>query len=93
MTYIRTQAGFCYLAVVIDLFSRNIVGFAMSESPDSKLTTQALNMAYTVRLSPENVLFHSDQGTHYTSRAFADAIAQCKSMEHSMSRRGNSLRA
>lgn len=92
MTYIRTQAGFCYLAVVIDLFSRNIVGFAMSDSPDSKkLTTQALNMAYTVRLEPSNVLFHSDQGTHYTSRAFADAIAQCKGMKHSMSRRGNSL--
>jgi putative transposase len=47
VTYIRTQAGFCYLAVVIDLFSRNIVGFAMSDSPDSKLNTQALNMAYT----------------------------------------------
>ena len=93
VTYIRTKQGFCYLAVVIDLFSRNIVGFAMSDSPDSKLTIQALNMAYIVRLSPENVLFHSDQGTHYTSRAFADAIAQCKGMKHSMSRRGNSLRA
>ena len=93
VTYIRTQAGFCYLAVVIDLFSRNIVGFAMSDSPDSKLTIQALKMAYTVRLEPSNVLFHSDQGTHYTSRAFADAIAQCKGMKHSMSRRGNSLRA
>ncbi len=89
VTYIRTQSGFCYLAVVIDLFSRNIVGFAMSDSPDSKLTIQALNMAYTVRLEPANVLFHSDQGTHYTSRAFADAIAQCKGMKHSMSRRGN----
>ena len=93
VTYIRTQAGFCYLAVVIDLFSRNIVGFAMSDSPDSKLTIQALKMAYTVRLEPSNVLFHSDQGTHYTSRAFADAIAQCKGMKHSMSRRGHSLRA
>ena len=93
VTYIRTQAGFCYLAVVIDLFSRNIMGFAMSDSPDSKLTIQALKMAYTVRLEPSNVLFHSDQGTHYTSRAFADAIAQCEGMKHSMSRRGHSLRA
>ena len=93
VTYIRTQAGFCYLAVVIDLFFRNIVGFAMSDSPDSKLTIQALKMAYTVRLEPSNVLFHSDQGTHYTSRAFADAIAQCEGMKHSMSRRGHSLRA
>lgn len=89
VTYIRTKQGFCYLAVVIDLFSRNIVGFAMSNSPDSRLTSQALKMAYIVRLSPQNVLFHSDQGTHYTSKAFADAVAECKDMKHSMSRRGN----
>ena len=93
VTYIRTKQGFCYLAVVIDLFSRNIVGFAMSSSPDSRLTVEALQMAYTVRLSPQSVLFHSDQGTHYTSKAFADAVAECKGMMHSMSRRGNSLRA
>ena len=93
VTYIRTKQGFCYLAVVIDLFSRNIVGFAMSDSPDSSLTTQALKMAYTVRLTPQNVLFHSDQGTHYTSKAFTDAVAECKGMMHSMSRRGHSLRA
>ena len=85
VSYMRTKTGGCYLAVVIDLFSRNIMGFAMSNSPDSQLTAQALEMAYTVRLEPQNVLFHSD----YTSRAFADAIAQCKGMKHSMSRRGN----
>ncbi len=93
VTYIRTKAGFCYLAVVIDLFSRDIVGFAMSSSPDSRFTVEALQMAYTVRLSPQNVLFHSDQGMHYTSRAYAKAVGKCKSMKHSMSRRGNSLRA
>ena len=78
---------------MIDLYARNIVGFAMSDSPDSRLTAQALKMAYTVRLSPHNVLFYSDQGTHYTSLAFADAIADCKGMQHSMSLRGNLLRA
>ena len=93
VTYIRTKAGFCYLAVVIDLFSRDIVGFAMSSSPDSRFTVEALQMAYTVRLSPQNVLFHSDQGMHYTSRAFSFAVAKCSGMIHSMSRRGNSLRA
>ena len=67
----------------------NIVGFAVSDSPDSQLTAQALKMAYTVRLKPKNLLFHSDQGTHYTSKVFADAIAQCKGMTHSMSRKGN----
>lgn len=89
VTYIRTKLGFCYLAVVIDLFSRNIVGFAMSDSPDSKLTSAALKMAYMVRLNPKNVLFHSDQGSHYTSRAFAETVAKCTGMKHSMSRRGN----
>ena len=89
VTYIRTKACFCYLAVVIDLFSRNIVGFAMSDSPDSRLTVEALKMAYTVRLNPQNVLFHSDQGTHYTSRTYAEAVARCAGMKHSMSRRGN----
>lgn len=89
VTYIRTKQGWAYLAVVIDLYARNIVGFAMSDSPDSQLTSNALKMAYTVRLSPQGVLFHSDQGTHYTSRAFAEAIADCKGMKHSMSRRGN----
>ena len=93
VTYIRTKAGFCYLAVVIDLFSRDIVGFAMSSSPDGRFTVEALQMAYTVRLSPQNVLFHSDQGMHYTSRAFSFAVAKCSGMIHSMSRRGNSLRA
>lgn len=61
----------------------------MSNSPDSQLTSNALKMAYTVRLSPRNVLFHSDQGTHYTSKAFSETIAQCQGMNHSMSRRGN----
>lgn len=65
----------------------------MSDSPDSQLTANALKMADTVRLNPQNVLFHSDQGTHYTSHAYAEAVAQCTGMKHSMSRRGNSLRA
>jgi putative transposase len=89
LTYIRTRQGFCYLAVVMDLYARNIVGFAVGDSPDSQLTSTALKRAYTVRLKPENVLFHSDQGTHYTSKAFADALSQCRGMKHSMSRRGN----
>lgn len=89
VTYIRTKQGWAYLAVVIDLYARNIVGFAMSNSPDSQLTSNALKMAYTVRLGPQDILFHSDQGTHYTSKAFAEAVADCKGMKHSMSRRGN----
>ena len=68
VTYIRIKGGWCYLAVVLDLYARRIVGFAVSDSPDSMLTTKALQMAYQTRLQPIGVLFHSDQGTHYTSK-------------------------
>lgn len=88
VTYIRTKQGWRYLAVVLDLFSRNVVGFAMSKSPDSNLTTSALRMAYEARKRPTGVLFHSDQGSHYTSLAFEKQIQACR-MKHSMSRRGN----
>ena len=94
VTYIRLGGGFTkqrfsYLAIVLDLYARNIVGFAVSGSPDSQLTARALQMAYEIRLKPKNVLFHTDQGTHYSSKAFAEQVAQCTGMTHSMSRRGN----
>jgi len=89
VTYVRIKGGWCYLAVVLDLYARRVVGFAVSDSPNSMLTTKALQMAYHTRLKPSGVLFHSDQGTHYTSKAFADAVAGCKDMKQSMSRKGN----
>jgi len=89
VTYIRIKGGWCYLAVVLDLFARRIVGFSISDSPDSILTSSALQMAYHTRFKPSNILFHSDQGTHYTSEKFAEAIADCKGMTQSMSRKGN----
>ena len=89
VTYIRIRGSWCYLAVVLDLFARRIVGFSVSDSPDSILTAKALQMAYQTRLKPSGVLFHSDQGTHYTSKKFAESIADCGGMTQSMSRRGN----
>ncbi|MGP9706162.1 IS3 family transposase, partial [Psychrobacter sp. AOP31-E1-50] len=89
VTYIRIKSGWCYLAVVLDLFARRVVGFAVSDSPDSMLTAKALQMAYQTRLRPSRVLFHSDQGTHYTSKAFAESVASCDGMIQSMSRKGN----
>jgi putative transposase len=56
--------------VVIDLFARKPIGWAMSLSPNSELTMQALKMAFERRGKPKGVMFHSDQGSHYTSRAF-----------------------
>lgn len=89
VTYVRIKGGWCYLAVVLDLFARRVVGFSVSDSPNSLLTSSALQMAYHTRLKPSGVLFHSDQGSHYTSEKFADAIADCEGMKQSMSRRGN----
>ena len=70
VTYIWTGNRWAYLAVVLDLFARKVVGWAMSHSPDSALTSKALMMAYESRGKPKNVIFHSDQGSHYTSRKF-----------------------
>jgi len=89
VTYIRIKGSWCYLAIVLDLYARRVVGFAVSDSPDSVLTAKALQMAYHSRLKPSGVLFHSDQGTHYTSHKFAEAVADCAGMTQSMSRKGN----
>jgi len=88
VTYIWTGNRWAYLAVVMDLFARKPVGWAMSFSPNSQLTSQALTMAFESRGRPEKVMFHSDQGTHYTSRAFRQALWRYQ-MKQSMSRRGN----
>ena len=57
--------------------------------PDSVLTTKALQIAYQTRLKPSDVLFHSDKGTRYTSKKFAESVAGCDRMTQSMSRLGN----
>ena len=89
VTYIRIKGSWCYLAVVLELYARRVVGFAVSDSPDSVLTTKALQMAYQTRLQPIGVLFHSDKGTHYTSKTFAESVANYDGMTQSMSRKGN----
>ncbi len=69
ITYIPTWAGFLYLAVVLDAFSRRIVGWAMATHLRTELVLEALNMALAQR-RPAGVIHHSDQGTQYTSIAF-----------------------
>jgi putative transposase len=69
ITYIPTWAGFLYLAVVLDAWSRRIVGWAMATHLRTELVLDALNMAITQR-RPVNVVHHSDQGCQYTSVAF-----------------------
>ena len=76
ITYIPTWAGFLYLAVVLDAFSRKIIGWAMGNSQKAKLVIDAVNMTVTLR-KPSNVIHHSDQGSQYTSVAFG---LRCKEM-------------
>lgn len=69
MTYIPTWAGFLYLAVVVDVFSRRVVGWAFAERMTAELVINAFDMAVTLR-KPKEVIHHSDQGSQYTSLAF-----------------------
>ena len=68
-TYVATLAGFLYLAIVLDVFSRRIVGWAMDSSLATDLVVGALEMAIAQR-RPEDVIHHSDQGSQYTSLTF-----------------------
>jgi putative transposase len=76
MTYVPTWAGFIYLAVVLDVWSRRIVGWAIGEQMTAELVLAALNMALQQR-RPAGVIHHSDQGSQYTSVAFGE---RCKKM-------------
>jgi putative transposase len=69
ITYVPTWAGFLYLAVVLDVFSRRVIGWAMAAHLRTELVLEALNMALW-RRRPEEVIHHSDQGCQYTSLAF-----------------------
>ncbi|SPY31216.1 Integrase core domain [Photobacterium damselae] len=74
VTYVWAGHQWMYLAVVIDLFSRKPVGWATSLSPDSRLTDKALMVAYESRYKLKEVMFHSDQGSHYTSRYYRQLL-------------------
>ena len=75
MTYVPTWAGFIYLAIVLDLWSRRIVGWSIGEHMSADLVLAALNMAIAQR-RPRDVIHHSDQGSQYTSLAFGQRCAK-----------------
>lgn len=70
VTYLRTNEGWMYLAVVMDLCSRRVIGWAQSKSMSVDLVKRALEMAITLRKPKAGVLFHSDRGSQYTSKSF-----------------------
>jgi putative transposase len=87
-TYLRAGDGWLYLAVVLDLYSRFVVGWATSAVHDQQLVTRALDMAVRRRRPDAGLLHHSDQGTQYTSEGFQRVLAE-HGITCSMSRRGN----
>lgn len=88
ITYIWAGNRWCYLATVMDLYSRRVVGWALSNKPDAELVIKALDMAFEQRGRPKGLMFHSDQGCQYSSRAFRQRLWRYR-ITQSMSRRGN----
>jgi transposase InsO family protein len=85
ITYIRTWQGWAYLATVLDLASRRVVGWAVADHMRTDLVADAMRMAIQHRRPAPGAIFHSDRGTQYTSRAFTDLLAEHQ-MVQSLSR-------
>jgi len=88
MTYLWTPQGWLYLAVIIDLFSRRVVGWSMSERIDRKLALDALRMALAQRRPYRGLIHHSDRGSQYASGDYQHLLAK-HGLRGSMSRRGD----
>ena len=88
ITYIQTDEGWLYLAAVIDLYSRQVVGWSMQPHMQTSLVTDALRMAWFRRRSEPGLIFHSDRGSQYCSRVFQQTLNEY-GMQSSMSRKGN----
>jgi transposase InsO family protein len=88
ITYIRTWEGWLYLAIVMDLFSRKIVGWSMSKTIDSELAITALNMAIQRRHPSKGLMHHSDRGVQYASTSYRKVLKK-NHIICSMSRKGN----
>jgi putative transposase len=88
VTYIWSGTQWIYSTVVMDLYARQIVGWACSKSPNTDLTCAALRVAYESRGRPKNMMFHSDQGCHYSSLQYRQMLWKYQII-HSMSRRRN----
>ncbi len=88
ITYIRTGAGWLYLATVLDLYARKVVGCAMAPNMPAKLVCNALNMAIQQRRPAPGLIVHSNRGSQYASELYQDLLTQ-HGLIFSMSRKGN----
>ena len=89
-TYLRVQHGWCYLATVMDLYCRRIIGWSVSSRNDSKLVCQALQFAVLMRRGelPEGLVHHSDRGSIYASYDY-EAMLRSFGIKQSMIAKGN----
>ena len=88
ITYIRIATGFVFLAVILDLCSRKVVGWAISKRIDHKLTVGALGMAIELRKPEPGCIHHSDRGVQYACKEYVDLLDEW-GFEISMSRKAN----
>jgi len=88
ITFIPTKEGWLYLAVVLDFYSRKVVGFAMQNSLQTSICSNALNMACLMRRPPTELIHHSDRGSQYASNEYRAVLAK-HGFKQSMSRKGN----
>jgi len=89
-TYIKTRSGWLYHAVVLDLYSRKVVGWSFSRKRNSELTKSALRMALSREAPQSGCLFHSDQGIEYAAHEYRELV-ESAGLTRSMSRKGNPL--
>jgi len=88
ITFIRLAEGFVYLAVVVDAFSRKVVGWALDDHLEARLAIEALDMAIAARDPPPGLIHHSDRGVQYASAEYAVRM-EARDLQRSMSRPGN----
>jgi len=88
ITYVAILTGFVYVAVILDAWSRKVIGYAISRSIDARLTIAALNAAITQRRPPPGCVHHSDRGSQYAALAYRQLLAE-HGLVGSMGRRGN----
>lgn len=88
LTYLRTQTGFVYMAIVLDLFARRVVGWKVSRDLDAGIAVEALRRALALRPAPRGLIHHSDRGVHYACADYR-ALLESHGIKPSMSRKGD----
>jgi transposase InsO family protein len=88
ITYIKTDFGWVYMAMILDLFNREVIGYALGRKANTELVRIAMDQALLRRNRPRNVVFHSDRGCQYSSKTYQDYLER-NGITGSMSRKGN----